>query len=117
MTCHNDQHSKSFESSKHGVLWRAEVAGKGKPGSGVSCATCHMPRMKADSIDDIVRYTTNHNQTENLRPAIKQGKVCLSCHSLQFTLDALADKTLVNGNYNRAPSVHIKSIEMEAKRK
>lgn len=38
--CHNDPHSLAYEGSPHYKLWKAEVEGKGEPGTGVSCATC-----------------------------------------------------------------------------
>ena len=43
LACHADEHSLAWEASPHAALWRAEVAGTSPEGSGVSCATCHLP--------------------------------------------------------------------------
>jgi hypothetical protein len=99
LNCHDDQHTRDYLKSRHFALWKSEQAGTAEPGAGVSCATCHMPRVESGE-----GYTTNHNQTGNLRPVIKQAKVCTACHGLQFTHDALAGK-------------HVKSIEMATVRK
>lgn len=104
-SCHDDQHSRSYEQSSHFQLWKQELAGETTAGSGVSCATCHMSR---DS-DGIV----NHNQNANLRPNEKMARtVCMNCHGLQFTLDALADADLKNNCYSTAPTASVKSLQM-----
>lgn len=38
--------------------------------------------------------------------------VCMSCHGLGFSIDALADKKLVANNFQGKPEKHIESIEM-----
>lgn len=114
-SCHADDHTKAYTGSKHADLWKKEVAGEGPEGSGVSCATCHMPRAQDDEAGRVV---VSHDQTGNLRPVIKQAKVCTACHSLQFTHDALADRDLAGKrNFTGKPSAHVKSIDMEAARK
>ena len=50
LSCHKDEHSLSFESSKHGILRKAAID-QGLPlENTVSCATCHMPRISAGKI-------------------------------------------------------------------
>lgn len=117
MSCHNDEHTRNYEKSKHAELWKKEVKGELPAGSGVSCATCHMPRMEGSTADGNTRVIVSHNNTGNLRPAIKQAKVCTTCHSLQFTHDALAEKGLGKDNFLHKPSTRVKSIDMEAARK
>ena len=38
--------------------------------------------------------------------------VCMNCHGLGFSIDALADKKLLINNFNGRPAVHIESIDM-----
>jgi hypothetical protein len=33
--------------------------------------------------------------------------VCLRCHGLAFSLDALADRALIDNNFSGAPGVHV----------
>ncbi|OYW18308.1 MAG: NrfA- nitrite reduction protein, partial [Burkholderiales bacterium 12-64-5] len=42
--CHNDEHSSQYARSSHHQLWKDELSGSAGEGTGVSCATCHMPR-------------------------------------------------------------------------
>ena len=50
MDCHNDTHTRAYEESPHHELWQQELDGELDAGSGVSCATCHMPRNEFCSI-------------------------------------------------------------------
>ena len=112
LTCHDDTHTRNYEGSAHHDLWTAELAGA-RAGTGVSCASCHMPRIE-NRRGEIV---TTHNQNAYLRPNEKMIRsVCLSCHSLDFAIDALADPELVERNFNGRPSVHIESIDWALKR-
>ena len=87
-------------------MWRAELDGAA-PGSGVSCATCHMAKRTHRG-----RAATSHNQSELLRPNEKMIRpVCLHCHGLGFSMDALADSELVAGNFRGAPGAHVPSID------
>jgi len=111
--CHADEHTKAYAGSPHDKLWRAEIAGQGPKGTGVSCATCHLPRQ---AIEDPETYTerivANHNQNDSLRPNEKMIRsVCMGCHGLQFSIDALADTGLIKRNFTGRPERHIKSIE------
>ena len=111
LSCHDDGHSRSYLTSPHHVAWRAEAAGQKPAGSGVSCATCHLPRVAVG--DARKRVLTHHNPNDNLRPATKMlTTVCLSCHGLAFSIDALADPSLARSNYTGRPSRHIESVDM-----
>jgi hypothetical protein len=101
LRCHADEHSLAYEGSAHARLWRAEQAGEAKPGTGVSCATCHLPRVLGEG----GTVTVEHNQNETLRPNEKFVRVvCQSCHGVGLSLDALADPELIRNNFDRAPS-------------
>ena len=54
-----------------------------------------------------------HNQNATLRPNEKMLRpACLNCHGLGYAIDALADKKLINNNFNGLPEKHIQSIDM-----
>ncbi len=111
--CHDDRHSLAYEGSPHAELWAKEIAGEGPAGSGVSCASCHMPRVDFDANDWLRRILVEHNQNATLSPNEKMARpVCLHCHGLGFTLDALADPKLIDNNFRGRPSVHVRSLEM-----
>lgn len=112
LTCHADEHSQSYKESPHFALWQAELAGDLPAGSGVTCATCHMPQSERGGV-----VTTNHNQNDTLRPNTKMIRpVCMDCHSLEFAIDTLADDQLVNRNFQGTPIRHIESIDWAVKR-
>ncbi|MGZ8224066.1 MAG: cytochrome c3 family protein [Methylobacter sp.] len=116
-SCHVDRHSQNYRSSRHFQLWLQEQSGNAGQHSGVSCATCHLPSEQQD-IGDESAVATQHNQNKNLRPNEKMIRsVCLHCHSLEFSIDALADKNLIINNFAGKPAHHIKSIDMANKRK
>jgi len=113
LKCHNDDHSIAYKKSKHYELWKAELNSSDKPGTGVSCATCHMPRIKFDVSEWSSRIMVDHNQSANLSPNSKMIRSsCLYCHGLGFSLDSLADDALIERNFTGKPSVHIDSIKM-----
>jgi len=116
MTCHDDAHSRAYEGSKHAASWRREVAGEGAQGTGVSCATCHLPAVRTSPA--AAASHTQHNQNDNLRPNEKMIRsVCMQCHGLQFALDALADSELVRRNFQGLPSKTIESLRMVAQKR
>ncbi|MBX9811817.1 MAG: cytochrome c3 family protein [Burkholderiales bacterium] len=116
LACHNDRHSLAYRMSPHYALWLKEMSGEAPPGSGVACASCHLPRI-AHKSDDVSRMLVQHNQNDNLRPSEKMIRpVCMNCHGLGFTLDALADPGLVAGNFNGRPSRHVQSLDMAERR-
>ena len=111
-SCHDDPHTRAYFGGPHHALWLAERAGEAAPGTGVSCATCHMVKSKRRG-----KVTTSHNQNANLRPNEKMIRpVCLDCHGLDFALDALADVDLIVGNFEGKPDVHVESIEWAIRR-
>jgi predicted CXXCH cytochrome family protein len=111
--CHDDGHTRAYKASPHFSLWHEEINGRGAKGSGVSCATCHLPRIEFTTPEDERRILVQHNQNDNLRPNEKMIRsVCMNCHGLQFSLDALADGTLVAGNFKGMPRRQIESIRM-----
>ena len=112
LSCHADDHSLAFEQSPHGQLWQQELAGEIAQGEGVSCATCHMPVVEQGG-----KHAVSHNVNDNLRPNEKMLRsVCMNCHGLAFSIDALADQELIKNNFLHAPSLHIKSIDMAVER-
>jgi mono/diheme cytochrome c family protein len=114
--CHADQHSLAYQGSPHQQLWQAEQRGELPPGSGVSCASCHLPREAAE-VHGQERRLVQHNQNANLRPNEKMLRgVCLDCHGLPFALDALADPLLLQNNFRGAPAQHVPSVDMALER-
>ena len=116
LTCHTDAHSQSYTTSAHFALWQDEINGRAAPGSGVSCATCHLPRevRKQGGEEQVL---VQHNQNANLRPNEKMIRdVCMNCHGLAFSIDALADSALIKRNFHGRPSRHIESIDMAMQR-
>jgi hypothetical protein len=115
--CHDDAHTKAYADSPHHALWRKELAGDLPPGSGVSCASCHLPRLRVQTPEGGARTLVQHNQNDTLRPSEKMIRpVCQSCHGLAFALDALADPALAAGNFIGAPRTHVRSIDMARER-
>jgi formate-dependent nitrite reductase cytochrome c552 subunit len=107
--CHDDRHSRNHRASAHAELWLADASGQ----SGASCATCHLPRVTVGQSTHVV-----HNQNDNLRPNEKMARgVCLSCHGLGFSLDALADPVLVQSNFRGEPRAVVESLKMVRARK
>jgi len=110
--CHADNHTAAYADSPHAALFTAELDGSGEPGSGVSCATCHMPRIEHAGVVHV-----QHDQNDTLRPNEKMIRaVCLDCHGLGFSLDALADDELVGRNFKGRPSRSVESLDWVARR-
>jgi hypothetical protein len=110
--CHNDSHTLAYKQSSHYALWQAELRGDAPVGSGVSCATCHLPRDENEEGD----YFVEHNQNMNLRPNEKMVRnVCNHCHGVAFSLDALADPELIKRCFQGRPNKHIESVDMAKK--
>jgi formate-dependent nitrite reductase cytochrome c552 subunit len=116
MSCHDDAHTRAYLDSKHYTLWQNETQGDAPPNSGVSCATCHLPREQHAKGDD-AWVVVQHNQNDNLRPNEKMIRsVCMNCHGLRFSNDALADDKLVAHNFTGVASTHIESIDWAMRR-
>jgi len=112
-TCHIDDHSVNFDNSPHAALWQAELDGVKPKGTGVSCSSCHMPRVWHEDDLGNERILVDHNQNNTLRPNDKMLRpVCLNCHGLGFAMDALADRDLIRNNFSGQPNVHVESIDM-----
>ena len=112
LACHNDEHSLAYKDSTHYALWQSGSTGATAPGSGVSCATCHMPKIKRRG-----KVVSSHNQNDTLRPNEKMIRpVCLDCHGLSFAIDSLADEALINRNFNGKPSTQVQSINWALER-
>ena len=70
----------------------------------ISCATCHLPRVHS-KVGGESRVDVKHNQNDFLRPNEKLVRsVCITCHGVPFTLDALADLELIKKNFNKGPA-------------
>jgi hypothetical protein len=112
LECHDDEHSRAYIGSPHHELWLAESRGTALPGSGVSCATCHLPRVES-RVDGNPATRVIHDQNDNLRPPEKMVRnVCLYCHGLGFSLDAIADPELARRGHRGIPARRIESIDM-----
>lgn len=113
LNCHKDNHSTAYSHTSHYQAWQDELSGRAPAGSGVSCATCHMPRTTGD--DGLVRV--EHNQNRTLEPNEKMIRtVCMSCHGLGFAIDSLADTSLIQRCFDRPPAVHVESLDLVAAR-
>lgn len=113
LSCHDDQHSNAYLESPHGKLWLAvnqedkdlNQDSKQDLNKGVSCATCHMPRINFDVNDWVSRIMVDHNQSANLSPNSKMARqVCLNCHELDFSLKAMSDQGQITSNFSDTPS-------------
>lgn len=118
MNCHDDGHTRAYEGSPHHDLWQRELAGDLPAGAGVSCATCHMPRIEFDVDEWFTRVIVDHNQNANLSPNSKMVRsACMNCHGLGFSIDALADRKLIDNNFRGKPSVHLETMDLAAAEK
>jgi hypothetical protein len=83
--CHRGRHVSDYEKSAH----RA---------NGVTCASCHLPRVEwRDEDSGEKRILVQHNQNETLEPAEKMIRpVCLHCHGLAFSIDAIAGRKVAS---------------------
>jgi formate-dependent nitrite reductase cytochrome c552 subunit len=118
MECHSDTHTLAWRDSPHHDLWQQELRGELPAGSGVSCATCHMPRIEYGVNDWLERIMVDHNQSANLAPNSKMIRsACLQCHGLEFSIDALADQSLVDNNFTGRPTVHVQTMDLAAAEK
>lgn len=105
MNCHNDEHSNAYANSSHAVAWQKEVNGTAPENTGVSCATCHMPRINYDVNEWVSRTMVEHNQSANLSPNSKMVRqVCMNCHGLDFSLKAMADNKQIKSNFAHTPT-------------
>ncbi len=81
--CHDDPHTRAYFASPHYDLFKKEAAGTLPRGSGVSCATCHMPVIETQDEYGTKTIFVTHNQNDNLLPNEKMVRsVCANCHGL-----------------------------------
>ena len=53
----------------------------------------------------------------DLKPNEKMIRpVCMSCHGLGFAIDALADRALIERNFDGQPEVHVESMDLVKRR-
>jgi predicted CXXCH cytochrome family protein len=116
LRCHDDAHTNAYRASPHFALWRAESFGENAAGTGVSCATCHLPReTQREDARDVVRV--QHNQNATLRPNEKMIRpVCLDCHGYGFALDTLADRALIDANFRGRPATPVDTLDFVSRR-
>lgn len=111
--CHADEHSLAYKESPHYQLWQQEQNGELPEGSGVSCASCHMPRIDMDVSDWMSRIVVMHNQNMTLYPREKMIRpACLHCHGLEFSINAISDDELVKNNFNGQPTFKTDSMKL-----
>jgi hypothetical protein len=116
LECHDDRHSKAYPGSPHARAFEAERRGAAAPGSGVSCAACHMPTVPVRPGSP--ELFVEHNQNDNLRPNEKMVRsVCGHCHGIGFSLDALADRRLIDDNFRGSPVGQVESMDWIEKRR
>lgn len=117
--CHDDGHSRAYVDSPHYSLTEAARTGSIPDTAAVTCATCHMPRTNESyEWGAYIHVLVEHNQSDNLRPNDKMIRsVCLECHGLGFSIDSLADRDLIESNFDRAPAVHVESIDLALERR
>jgi len=119
LDCHADEHSLAYTSSPHAALRREEHDGILPAGSAVSCATCHMPR-EARSYDygAYVHELVQHNQSATMRPIERMLRpVCLECHGYQFSINSLADATLIQRSFRGTPADTVDSQRLAIERR
>jgi hypothetical protein len=108
LRCHADSHSLAYADSPHASRWREERSGVAASGSGVSCATCHLPRLS-----DGDNVWVNHDQSSNLRPNETMAReVCGSCHGLEYSLSVLSDRNKIRSCFSEPPSTRTESVRM-----
>ncbi len=112
LSCHQDEHSVAFNDSPHGETWQQVKQGHLPIEEGVSCASCHMPRIEMEVLGQNT-VVVQHNQNATLRPNEKMLRpVCMNCHGLEFSTDALASFELIHNNFKGQPINHIPSTQM-----
>ncbi len=112
ISCHDDSHSQNYFESPHYGLWLKELSGESPAGSGVSCASCHMPRTDIGTKSN-PQIRVEHNQNSNLTPNEKMIKTtCMNCHGLGFAIDNMADPTVIQTNFSERTEIHNPSVDM-----
>ena len=111
LNCHNDEHSLNYKSSPHFTHWQRDLRNDSQT-TGVSCATCHMPRVKVGG-----KIKVEHNQSSTIRPNEKMLRTsCMKCHGLGFSIDSMADTELIRKNFKGKATENIESLNWVKKR-
>ena len=112
LECHDDRHSLAYLESSHYGRWKLEQARDEGEGTGVSCATCHLPRVRVANTAH-PGVTVEHDQNAWLRPIETMVRpVCQSCHGVAYSLAAMAEPGLAMSNFLRAPATPARAIQM-----
>ncbi|MEM8868606.1 MAG: cytochrome c3 family protein [Verrucomicrobiota bacterium] len=117
LNCHNDDHSLAYKNSMHYQTFLEAQSGARPADGGVSCASCHMPRVERSEFGESFTVV-EHNQNATLRPNDKMIRTsCMQCHGLQFTLNSLSDEDLIQRNFQGRPTVFNDSLELAREEK
>jgi hypothetical protein len=112
LTCHNDPHSRAFTNSKHFSLLAGNGSGARVGARAVTCASCHLPRLRAET-EEGTRVAVNHNNSFTIRPRDRMVKhVCIACHGLEFSVNSIYDDRLVENNFQGRPARRHQTLEM-----
>ncbi|HEX2569026.1 MAG TPA: cytochrome c3 family protein [Polyangia bacterium] len=100
LSCHDDEHSRNYESSPHG---RARAAGRA---DAPTCASCHLvDHPETDPVSGAPRRVTDHNNSFTMRPAERMlGEVCSKCHSLALGWSAVRSPAAAQKNFAWHPA-------------
>lgn len=112
LSCHNDQHSRNYQNSKHAQLWQKEGALPRPSAQSTTCATCHLPRHDIGTKSK-AQVVVNHNNTYTLLPRDRMVKeVCMNCHGMEYSHNSIFDDELVTSNFARPPTQELQTLEM-----
>lgn len=111
LKCHSDEHSLNYKESTHFTHWQRDLQ-TGTETVGVSCASCHMPRVKEHG-----KTHVEHNQSATIRPNEKMLRTsCMKCHGLEFSINSLADPDLIKKNFKGKSRVKTESLDWAKRR-
>ena len=113
LTCHNDTHSLNYQNSKHAQLFAADSSPPRPSSTGVSCATCHLPRHTVKQSDGVESAWVNHNNTFTLKPRDRMvQEVCMNCHGVEYSYNSIFDDALVEANFDQPPSLSLQTFDL-----
>lgn len=112
LSCHNDDHSRNYQNSKHAELWQKDSELPRPSAQAVSCATCHLPRHDIGTKTK-PQVVVNHNNTYTLLPRDRMVKeVCMNCHGMEYAYNSIFDDDLVTSNFARPPTQKLQTLDM-----
>ena len=117
--CHDDTHTRAYFGSPHHELFKREIGGQAPRGSGVSCATCHMPATEAARRATATRRSSSH--TIRTTTCVQTKRWCAARLRPLPRSAVLARRTrrhrkLIAKNFKGRPGVHVESIEWAKRR-